>query len=128
MGLLMDGWLVSFCSIGQGSTGQGLPFLLAGVSTRRRGKSSQSFSLPVPWVLLVDGKVCDFPRRGDAEKQKESEGATDAQASSSSGRAGTRLVSAHCGARVSLGREGVCADLEFHTTSSVGTVTNCLEL
>lgn len=94
MGLWMDGWLVSFCSIGQGSTGQGLPFLLAGVSTRRRGKSSQSFSLPVPWVLLVDGKVCDFPRRGDAEKQKESEGAADAQASSSSGRAVTRLVSA----------------------------------
>ena len=78
------------------------------------------------WVSKKVLNICTL--RAQEEKQKESEGATDAQASSSSGRAGTRLVSAHCGARVSPGREGVCADLEFHTTSSVGTVTNCLEL
>ena len=91
MGLQMDGWLVSFCSIGQSSTGQGcghgLPSLLDGICTRQVGRAHRVSLFQFTGFSLVDGKVCDFPRRGVAEKQKESKCAADGQASSSSGRA-----------------------------------------
>lgn len=87
MGLRIDGWLVSFCSIGQGGCGQGLPSLLAGISTRQVGRAHRVSLFQFTGFSLVDGKVCDFPRRGVAEKQKESKCAADGQALSSSGRA-----------------------------------------
>lgn len=74
--------------------GQGLPSLLAGISTRWVGRAHRVSLFQFLGFSLVDVKACDFPTRGVAEKQKDSECAADGPASSLSGRAVTWLVSA----------------------------------